>query len=442
MSLPAPLEGVRILDFTWVRSGPWAARWLGAFGAEVIKVQWPANLGIGGAPRAAGHGERAPDPNETSGFIDCNINKLSITINVRSPRGLELTKRLLAKSDVVIENFRAGVMERWGLAFEDMKQIKPDIIYVSMAGFGHTGPQVPYAIVGQSTQALSGLNFLSGFPDKPPAGWGYSYMDDMAGMYATMCALTALRHRNATGQGQYVDLAQMIAGITLTGPAFLDRSVNGRANRREGYPPGNLSVWPGTPLVNNYRGRTVAPHNAYRTKPGGYNDWCAIACYSDEEWQNLVRTMGSPAWAADGKFASLQGRIKHQEEMDQGIEGWTQTMEKYELTELCQAAGVGAMPVQSSQDRVEHDPQLRARDMYPEAEQGVFGLRKHQSTPFRLSKSSVTEHKPAPLLGEHTVEVMERVLGLSREEIAAGYEDGTFWPENTPKPAHTEEALR
>ena len=137
-------------------------------------------------------------------------------------------------------------------------------------------------------------------------------MDDTAGIYAAMCVLTALHHKNLTGQGQHVDLAQMITGVSLTGPAFLDRSINGRPARREGFPPGNRAVWPGTPLAPNYRGPVVAPHNAYITKGGGHNDWCAIACYSDQEWRDLVKVMGSPAWATDAKLASLLGRIEHQ----------------------------------------------------------------------------------------------------------------------------------
>src|SRR5882724_12574845 len=187
-------------------------------------------------------------------------------------------------------------------------------------------------------------------------------------MYGVMGALTALRHRHATSQGQHVDLSQMTMGITLTGAAFLDRTVNGRPARRQGYPPGNRTVWPGAPLVNNYRGPTVAPHNAYRTHPGDYNDWCVIVCHSDAEWQRLVQVMGHPAWTTSPKFATLAGRLQHQEEMDERIEAWSMTLGKYELTERCQAAGVHALPVQSSEDRVEHDPQLRHRQMYQEME--------------------------------------------------------------------------
>ena len=238
-----------------------------------------------------------------------------------------------------------------------------------------------YGTMGPSAQALSGMTFLSGLPGKPPAGWGWSYLDDTGGMYGAMCALAAMRHRNVTGRGQHVDLSQMITGITLTGPAFLDHTVNGRKSRRPSYPPGNRAVWPDAPVVNNYRGLTVAPHNAYRTKGGGYNDWCVIACFFNEEWHSLVRLMGSPPWAVETQYGNLAGRIKHQEAMDQGIESWTQTMDKYELTEKCQGERVRAMPVHSSENRVEHDPQLRHRGMYSELEHQVLGRWKFQNAP-------------------------------------------------------------
>jgi crotonobetainyl-CoA:carnitine CoA-transferase CaiB-like acyl-CoA transferase len=441
MTLPRALAGVRVLDFTWVRAGPWATRWLGAFGAEIIKVEWPENLDILRSNRNSIPPDVEPTPNAPGQFADTNVNKLGLTINVRTPRGLELIKRLIAISDIVIENFSSRVMQSWGLGYEEMQRLRPDIIYVSMAGFGHTGRHHHYTTMGPSAQALSGLTFASGLPGKPPAGWGWSYLDDTGGMYGAMCALTALHHRHATGQGQHVDLSQMIAGVTLNGAAFLDRTVNGRPARRAGFPPGNRTAWPGTPLANAYRGPTVAPHNAYRTKGGGYNDWCVIACLSDVEWQRLVDLMGRPAWAIDPKFAGVMGRLEGQEELDEGIERWTLTLEKYELAQKCQEAGVRAMPVQSSEDRVDHDPQLRARGMYVELDHPVLGRKKFQGVPFKLSRTPAAVHRPAPLIGQHTRQVLQDLLGLTLEEIRAGYEDGTFWPKGMPLYPYIQETL-
>ena len=442
MSLPRPLEGIRVIDFTWVRAGPWAARWLGTFGADVIKVEWPESMDMLRQSRFSVPAGVEPGPNSTGQFADTNANKRGVTLNIRTPRGLELVKSLIGISDIVIENFSSRIMQRWGLSYEEQQKIKPDIIYVSMAGFGQTGRYHYYGTMGPAAQALSGLTFLSGLPGEPPAGWGWSYLDDTGGMYGAMCAMTALRNRNATGKGQHVDLSQMITGITLLGPAFLDSTVNGRKARREGYPPGNRTVWPGAPPLNNYRGPTVAPHNAYRTKGGGYNDWCVIACLSDQEWESLVGLMGSPAWATDARLSNLNGRIEHQEELDQGIEAWTQTLEKYELADKCQKAGVRAMPVQSSEDRVEHDPQLRDRGMYTYLDHPMLGRWRFQNAPFKLPKSPATISRPAPMIGQHNQEVLQGLLGLSDDELVEGYQDGTLWPTEMPKYPYLEEALR
>ncbi len=426
--MPRPLDGVRVIDFTWVRAGPWATRWLGAFGADVIKVEWPENMDTLRQNRFTIPPGVEPGPNSTGQFADTNANKRSISLNVRSSKGLDLIKQLIGISDVVIENFSSRIMERWGLGYEELKKVRPDVVYISMAGFGHTGRQHYYGTMGPAAQALSGLTFLSGLPDEPPAGWGWSYLDDTGGMYGAMCALTALKHRNATGRGQHVDLAQMITGITLNGSAFLDRTVNGRASKREGYPPGNRTVWPGAPLLNNYRGPTAAPHNCYRTKGGGYNDWCVIACLSDREWRSLAEIMGNPAWATNPKLNTLLGRIDHQEEMDRNIESWTQTLEKYELMEKCQESGVRAMPVQSSEDRVEHDPQLEFRGMYSELDHPMLGKWKFQNAPFQLPKTPLKNSLPTPMIGQHNTEVFQDLLGFTAEDVREAYQDGAFWP--------------
>ena len=192
MGLPRPLEGVRVVDFTWVRAGPWAARWLGAFGAEVIKVEWPQNMDMLRQNRFTVPEGVEPGPNSTGQFADTNANKRGITVNVRTSRGLELVKELISVSDVVIENFSSRIMENWGLGYDELRKLRPDVVYVSMAGFGHVGRHHHYGTMGPAAQALSGLTFLSGLPGEPPAGWGWSYLDDTGGMYGAMCALTAL----------------------------------------------------------------------------------------------------------------------------------------------------------------------------------------------------------------------------------------------------------
>ena len=440
MARARALENIRVVDFTWVRAGPWATRWLGAFGAEVIKIEWPENE-RGRLPSTTTPQHLETNLNTTGNFNDTNVNKKSLSLNVRSPKGLEIVKRLIAVSDIVIENFSSRVLRNWGLGCDVLREIKPDIVYVSMSGYGHTGRHHHYTTFGPVAQAVSGLTHLSGLPDAPPAGWGWSYMDDTGGMYGAMCALTGLYHRNMTGQGQHIDLSQMVSSVPLVGPALLDFAVNGRGSRRAGFPPGNRAHWPGTPLVNNYRGPTVAPHNAYRTDPGGYNDWCGIVCHSDEEWQLLVEVMGGPSWARDAKFATVIGRLDHQQELDDGIEAWTMSLGKYQVTERCQAAGVRALPVQSAEDRVEHDPQLRHREMFLPVEHPALGEYKVQNAPFKLSETPAVNRLPSPMIGQHTKEIVEGLLGYDREELRAGFEDGTFWPKTRPRFPYMEDML-
>jgi benzylsuccinate CoA-transferase BbsF subunit len=441
MSLPRALENIRVVDFSWVRAGPWATRWLGALGAEVIKIEWPESE-RGRLPSSTTPQNLEANLNTSGNFNDTNVNKKSLSLNVRSAKGLEIVKRLIAISDIVIENFSSRVLRNWSLGYDELCRIKPDIVYVSMSGYGHTGRNHNYTTFGPVAQAVSGLTYLSGLPDKPPAGWGWSYMDDTGGMYGAMCALTGLYHRNMTGRGQHIDLSQMVASVPLNGPALLDFTVNGRGSQRAGFPPGNRAHWPGTPLMSNYRGPTVAPHNAYRTHPGGYNDWCVIVCHSDEEWQRLVQVMDTPSWARSEKFATVAGRLQHQEELDERIEAWSATQEKYALTEQCQAAGVRALPVQSAEDRVEHDPQLRHRQMYQAMEHPALGLRKVQNAPFKLTETPASNHLPSPLIGQHTQEIVEGLLGYSHDELRAGFSDGTFWPTKRARFPYMEDMLQ
>jgi len=441
MSQPRALQNIRVVDFSWVRAGPWATRWLGAFGADIIKIEWPENE-RGRLPSSTTPHHLETNLNTSGNFADTNVNKRSLSLNVRSPKGLEIVKKLIAVSDIVIENFSSRVLQKWGLGYQEQCKIKPDIVYVSMSGYGHTGRNHNYTTFGPVAQSVAGLTHLSGLPGAPPAGWGWSYMDDTGGMYGAMCALTGLYHRNMTGKGQHIDLSQMVASVPLNGPSLLDFTVNGRGAARPGFPPGNRAHWPGTELLNNYRGPTAAPHNAYRTNPGGYNDWCVIVCHSDEEWRKLVQVMGSPSWAASDKFGTVMGRLEHQQELDDRIETWTQTLGKYEVTERCQAASVRAMPVQSAEDRVEHDPQLRHRDMYVPMQHPALGTYKVQNAPFKLSATPAFNHLPSPLIGQHTQEIIEGLLGYSHDDLRAGFEDGTFWPPKRPRFDYQQEMVR
>jgi crotonobetainyl-CoA:carnitine CoA-transferase CaiB-like acyl-CoA transferase len=243
MSRPRALENIRVVDFSWVRAGPWATRWLGALGAEIIKIEWPENE-RGRLPSTTTPQNLEINLNTSGNFNDTNVNKKSLSLNVRSAKGLENVNRLIAISDIVIENFSSRVLQKWGLGYEELRKIKPDIVYVSMSGYGHTGRHHHYTTFGPVAQAVAGLTYISGLPDKPPAGWGWSYMDDTGGMYGAMCALTGLYHRNMTGQGQHIDLSQMVSSVPLNGPALLDfysKRARGAATRLSSRQPGALA---------------------------------------------------------------------------------------------------------------------------------------------------------------------------------------------------------
>ena len=427
-----PLAGVRVADFTWVRAGPQATRILGLLGAEVIRVEWPEHHDIIrlGSPWTVPEGVQ-PGFNSSADFNNFNCNKLGITLNTRAPLGLELAKRFISICDVVIENFRAGAMKRMGLGYEALRRVNPSLVYVSLAGFGQTGPLRDYAAYGPTMQALSGLTFMSGLPGKPPAGWGYAYMDHIAGFYGAAGVLAALHHRNTTGQGQYVDVAQVEVGAMLMGPAILDATVHGRSTAREGFPPGNRAHWPGSSMASAYRGPQAAPHNAYRCKGSGKNDWCVIACYAEDEWQGLVTAIGSPSWAADKRFGTMLSRLKHQEALDALIERWTSSLDKYEVMERLQRAGIACATVQGASDKVKHDPQLRHRGTYASrAMHPVLGERAFEGMPLRFRHAPWSLRKASPTIGEDNRYVYSEVLGLSWDEMANAKSRGSFWPPN------------
>ncbi len=407
-----PLSGIRVCDLTWIIAGPTATRVLADFGADVIRVEHgqaidPIRIGrpIDGA---------TPTLNNSGFFNYFNRNKRSILLNVRHPLGMELLHKLIAASDIVIENFSSGVLESWELSYEVQKAINPGIIYCSVSGFGHSGRDRHFTTWGPTAQALSGLTMMSGLPGKPPAGWGYSYMDHTAGYYAANAIMMALHHRNRTGEGQHIDISQVESGMVLTGPAVLDYTVNGRGFRRPGMPVGNRSWEP-----------AMAPHNAYRC--AGDDRWIAITVRSDAEWQAMVQVMGDPAWAADPMYVTSAGRLANQDALDGAISSWTATRDEYAMMAALQAAGVPAGVCQSPGDRVERDEQFRAREWWttmPHAELGDES--QFDGVTPRLSSTPGTNRTASPLLGAHTLEVMTELLGLTDEEYAEHEAMGVF----------------
>ena len=390
---PLPLEGIRVCDFSWIVAGPQATRILADLGAEVIKVENADHLDA--VRRMPGQ----PGPNRRGMHNNFNRNKLGITANLTHPGGRELVERLIGVSDLVVENYSPGAFARMGFPYERLRELRPDIVYLSISGYGHLGRDASYVTWGPTAQAVSGATAVSGLPDQPPAGWGYSYLDHTAGYYGAIAALMALYHRAQTGEGQHVDLSQVETGMLLAGVQMLDFQVNGRPSERIG----NRSRWP-----------AVAPHGIYPC--AGEDRWIAIAVEDDACWRALCAELGLPALAADERFTTNEGRVAHQDALDAAIASCTPEREAHELMEALQARGVAAGVVQTMEDRMERDPQLAARGFYPVAPHPELGDHRFEGVPLRFSKARWRLDRGAPLLGEHTREIATGLLGYSESE--------------------------
>ncbi|OAI44554.1 carnitine dehydratase [bacterium SCGC AG-212-C10] len=407
------LSHLRVCDFTGQLAGAGATKFLAAFGAQVIRIEDPVMQGrwdiLRGIPP---YKDERRGINMGGAFNNHNVEKLGITLNLRTERGKELLRELVKVSDVVSENFAAGVMQRLGFHYEQLSAIKPDIIYVSNCGFGHTGPYVPFKTWGPIVQAMSGLTFSSGIPDQPPAGWGYSYMDHTGAYYMAMAILLALRHRNVTGEGQWVDLSCTEAATTLNGPTLLDYTVNGRPLRRAGMPDANHSYSP-----------RMAPHNIYEA--AGDDNWIAIACRNDDDWHALAGYVGEPL-ASDSRFATNEGRLKHEVALDALIAAWARPRDHAATAAGLLALGVPATPVRRPQERIDQEPNSEAWGLWPTVKHTEMGDVRVDGIPAHLSRTDWEIARGAPCLGEHNDYVFGEVLGLSAGEIANLRADGVL----------------
>ncbi len=406
------LSGIRIADFCWMGVGSVATRMLADFGAEVIKIEnrtrldMPRRLPIyKDDMRSYGEEDPNPDPNKGGLFNNYCRNKLGVTINMATPEGRELCDRLIASSSVVTENFAPGVMERWGLTYDRVRELRPDAIMARMSGYGHDGPHAEYKSYGPVIQAVCGLSFNSGLPGREPSGWGLSYMDNQAAYYNSAALLLAIYHRMRTGEGGEIDVSAVEVGINLLGPDLLDTLVNGRPSRREDFPRGNRVEFP-----------TAAPHGVYPA--AGTDAWVAISVFDDAAWQALVEVAGRPAWALDPALATAAGRVAAQDELDARLGAWTREVDKHELMHRLQAAGVPAGAVQNSRDLAEVDAQVAHRGTFFELDHPVIGPALFEGQPMAFSRTEQTNWRSAPLLGEDNDYVFGDLLGLSADERA------------------------
>jgi benzylsuccinate CoA-transferase BbsF subunit len=380
------LSDVRVLDFTRVLAGPFATRMLADHGAEVIKVQSGVTL-------------TGPDQNSSGYFNNWNRNKLGITLNLGRPEGIELAKKLVSISDVVVENFTPRVMANWGLDYTVLSQVRPDLIMLSLSGMGQTGPWRDYAAFGATVQALSGITWLTGFPDRPALGLGYAYADHVAGLMGVLAVMRALDYRQQTGTGQYIDLSETEAMCSLLGAAIMDYTCNGV----DACPAGNAPLY-----------RVAAPHGVYRCD--GEDRWCAITVRNDGEWEAFCRVVGRESWMRDPRFASQADRSRNAAELDASIEEWTLQRSAGEVMRILQEVGIAAGVVQDAGD-LAWDPQLASRRFFVPLEHPVLGQTVSDASPIRLSDAPARYIRAAPTLGQDNEYVFRELLGMSPQEF-------------------------
>jgi benzylsuccinate CoA-transferase BbsF subunit len=388
------LEGIRVADFTWHMTGPITTKHLSDLGAEVIIIESRRRPGWRrGPPRSS-----STDQNCTS--------KLSVTINTRDPRGLELAKRIVAKSDILVENFAGTAIARMGLGYDVVRQMKPDIIMLSTSMQGQTGPYATHPGSGHKLTALSGFAQILGYPDRQP-GWLDAYTDFIAPRYNIIAIMAALEYRRRTGKGQYIDMSQYEAGIHFMAPLVLDYEANKRVAGRVG----NKCDF-------------AAPHNAYRCL--GQDRWCAISVFTDQEWQSFCSAIGNARLSVDARFDTLLARKQHEEELDGLVNEWTSTRTAEEVMKLMQDVGVAAGVVETAEDLLDHDPQLRHRGTFVELEYpGIGKYRSQLGTHFIMSNYKV-EMKPAPIMGQHNEYVFKSLLGVPEVEYDQLVKDGVI----------------
>lgn len=383
------LEGIRVLAFTQGLAGPWAGFLLASHGAEVIKVESSRALDTF---RRFGAREAPPR------FLEYNRNVLSITVNLKHPQGPELIQRVVKLCDIVLDNFSAPVLSKFGLDYPDLRAIKKDIIVLRMPGFGTTGPKSEWQSWGQTLNAFTGLLHLWRRPEDPnPAGSQTPLVDYMGAVMGLCAAMGALLDRDRTGEGHFIDLAQAEALGYFLGVTYLKSLLGGA----EPAPEGNFN--PG-----------AAPHDCFPCR--GEDCWCAIAVETEEQWKALCDAMGRADLARDPRFASLLSRSKHTKELNQIIAPWTSARSPQDVMETLQAAGIPCGVVQTGQDLLE-DPHLQFRHFLTEMRHPVAGRLIYPGTPFRMGGTPGKPDQLAPELGQHNDYVFGKLLGLTAEEI-------------------------
>ena len=399
-----PLAGLRVLDFTTAWAGPMTGRILAFLGAEVIKVEsrnrldgWRGHDAVPSPKRLAGGvvGERPY--NRSALFNSQNLNKLSLTLDVKDPKGLATIHRLAAISDILVCNFTAGTLNRMGLGYEALRRVKPDIIVIEMPGFGNSGPLAKAAANGATMEMAAGMCAMIGYPGGPPTTTGQVYPDPMGGYNGAAAVLTAVMHREASGEGQYIEMSQVEAAMQFVGEELLYAIASGK----DPEPQGNRVRW-------------AAPHDAYAA--AGKDQWVAIAVGSDEEWQKLCEIIGDEGLAGDPRFSVFDARWHNQDALREAIERWTRQHSKFDVADRLQGSGIRAAAVLDSED-LHHSPYLKARHAFTRLTHPEAGTHDYQTLPFRLSVTPGGQVTASPVFGAHTQAILKDILGLSADEL-------------------------
>lgn len=405
-----PLNGLRVADFSWFGAGPIGAQTLGTFGAEVVRVESETrvdSLRVVQPFALNADGSYKTGYNVSGYFNNYNAAKLSIQLNLNLPRGQELAYRLIERSDVFISNFTPRVIEKWNLGYERIAAVNPRIVAAYAPMQGLVGPHRDFLGFGAVLTPVTGISHMSGFPDRPPVGVGTNYPDYVINPGHTVTAiLAALRYRNRTGKGQLIELPQIESVLNVLGTAVLEYLANGANPGRAGN-----------------RCLVAAPHGVYRclddvSSVNSPDRWLAVACTDDIEWTSLCEALGHADTAADPRFASFADRKANEDSLDALVGEWTSLLRAEDAMEALQARGVPAGVVQNAQDLLDRDPHMRARGYYRYLDHPETGRAAYDGPAFVLSETPGELTAPAPLLGQHTLEVCERILDLSSDEIA------------------------
>ena len=390
----APFAGLKVLDLSTFWAGAYLTCYLGAFGADILKVE--------SIQRPDGHRYSGAFPHEGDDWYErsalwqaTNLNKRDLTLDLTSERGRELARQLVAESDVVVENFSPRVVEQFGLDYESLTALRPDVILVRMPGFGLEGPWRDYVGWALNIEQTAGMSAATGYPDGPPCNL-QGPADPIVGVHAGIALLAALEHRRRSGEGQQIEVAQIEVGACVTAEPVIEFSMNGRVQPREG---------------NRQRGYA---QGVYPTRTDG--EWVALCVRTDADWSALVDVMGRPELERASRFASARGREAEHDAFDELVADWTRTRSANEIVAQLRARHVPAERLLTP-DRMYDEAQLVARGFYEEFEHPVTGRHRYPGWPLRVTPGPTRHHRwAAPTLGQHNAEILHR-LGLADDEI-------------------------